>query len=67
MPAAGIDGSEARVITLPLGPDRTLELEGERFLTGFSLPNFFFHVTMTYALLRHAGVTLGKMDYLGRP
>jgi hypothetical protein len=67
VPAARFEGSEAREIRLPLGPDRTLELAGERFLTGFSLPNFFFHVTMTYALLRRAGVALGKMDYLGAP
>ena len=40
---------------------------GETFLKGFSLPNFFFHTTMTYALLRQAGVELGKMDYLGAP
>jgi len=37
------------------------------FLKHFSLPNFFFHVTMTYALLRHGGVELGKIDYLGAP
>jgi hypothetical protein len=37
------------------------------FLKSFCLPNFLFHVTMTYALLRHNGVELGKMDYLGAP
>jgi len=37
------------------------------FLKHFSLPNFVFHVTMTYALLRHGGVELGKIDYLGAP
>jgi hypothetical protein len=67
VPAAQIDGSEAREITVPAGPGRTLTFSGETFLRGFSLPNFFFHVTMSYALLRHAGVELGKMDYLGAP
>ncbi len=67
LPAAKIDGSEAREILLPLGPGRTLPFSGELFLKHFALPNFFFHVTMTYALLRHGGVELGKMDYLGAP
>lgn len=67
VPAAKIDGSEAREIRLPLGPDRTVTFPGEAFLKGFALPNFLFHATMTYALLRHGGVELGKMDYLGAP
>lgn len=67
LPAAKIDGSEAREITMPAGPGRTVTFPGEVFLKHFSLPNFFFHVTMSYALLRHAGVELGKMDYLGAP
>lgn len=67
IPAASFDGSDVREIELPVGPDRTLKLPGEVFLTRFSLPNFFFHATMTYALLRQGGVDLGKMDYLGAP
>jgi hypothetical protein len=65
VPAEKIDGSEEREIQMPAGPDRTLTFAGEAFLTRFSLPNFFFHATTTYALLRHAGVELGKMDFLG--
>lgn len=61
------EGSETRKIVLPLGPERSIEFDGEAFLKTFALPNFFFHVTMSYALLRHAGVALGKMDYLGAP
>ncbi len=67
IPAAKIDGSESREIELPVGPGRTMKFPGETFLKSFSLPNFFFHVTMTYALLRQGGVELGKMDYLGAP
>jgi len=67
LPATQIDGSEAREIQVPFGPGRTLAFPGEVFLKHFSLPNFFFHATMTYALLRHGGVELGKMDYLGAP
>ncbi len=62
-----IDGSETREIVLPIGPDRSITLTGETFVTGFALPNFFFHATMAYALLRQAGVELGKMDFLGAP
>ncbi len=62
VPAAKFEGSEAREITPFPGAPR---FTGETFLRGFALPNFLFHCTMTYALLRHAGVELGKMDYLG--
>ncbi len=62
-----IDDSETREIVLPIGPDRSITFTGDTFLTGFALPNFFFHATMAYALLRQAGVELGKMDFLGAP
>ena len=67
VPAAQLEGSETREIVMPLGPGRTVTFPGAVFLEHFSLPNFYFHVTMSYALLRHAGVELGKMDYLGAP
>ena len=67
IPAEKVDGSEQREISLPLGPSRTMTFPGETFMKSFSLPNFYFHVTMAYALLRQAGVELGKMDYLGAP
>ncbi|QYD71319.1 DUF1993 domain-containing protein [Paraburkholderia edwinii] len=61
-----IDGSEARPISLKMrsGP---VEFTGIQFLTGFVLPNFYFHVTTAYNILRHNGVEVGKMDYLGKP
>lgn len=65
IPADAIDGSESREIVMPAGPDHTLHFDGEGFLRSFMLPNFYFHASMTYALLRHAGVDLGKMDFLG--
>ena len=67
VPAAKLEGSEAREIMVPMGPGRTVPFTGETFLRGFSLPNFYFHATMTYALLRQGGVELGKMDFLGAP
>jgi hypothetical protein len=64
VPETKLAGSDAAEITLAI-PGRELKFTGESFLVGFALPNFFFHVSMTYALLRHAGVELGKGDYLG--
>lgn len=66
VPAAQIDGSEERDITIPRR-DGSVVMKGEAYLKHFALPNFFFHVTTVYALLRHNGVDLGKMDYLGAP
>jgi hypothetical protein len=63
---AQIDGSEQREITIPMRQGDALKFDGETFLKHFALPNFFFHVTTAYALLRHAGVELGKRDFLGR-
>ena len=59
-----IDGSEAKTITLQF-PGREISFPGQIFLLNFTLPNFFFHVTMAYAILRHNGVAVGKMDFLG--
>ena len=59
-----IDGSEAKPIEFKAGPT-TLKFTGESYLVGFVIPNFFFHVTTAYDILRHKGVALGKLDYLG--
>lgn len=64
VPAARFDGAETREVQLPRR-DGPLPMTGENYLKTFVLPNFFFHVTTTYALLRHNGVELGKGDYLG--
>jgi hypothetical protein len=64
--AAQIDGSDDRAISVPMRSGDALQFTGETFLKHFALPNFFFHATTTYALLRHAGVELGKADFLGR-
>jgi hypothetical protein len=63
--AAQIDGSEDKEILLPTRQAEPMRFTGESYLKHFVLPNFFFHATTTYALLRHAGVDLGKRDYLG--
>jgi uncharacterized protein len=63
--AAQIDGSEQKAITLPI-PGGALNFTGIDYLTGFALPNLYFHVMAAYAILRHAGVDIGKMDFLGK-
>jgi hypothetical protein len=61
-----IDGSEGRDIVMKT-PRGDLTFKGLQYLLGFSLPNFFFHATTTYAILRHVGVEVGKMDFMGGP
>jgi hypothetical protein len=62
--ASDIDGSEQRDITLTAG-SRELRFKGQQYLVSFALPNFYFHVTTAYAILRHCGVPIGKRDFLG--
>jgi hypothetical protein len=61
---AQFEGSESRTVTMKLrGAD--VNFTGQSYLLGFALPNFFFHVTTAYAILRHNGVDIGKRDFLG--
>jgi len=62
--ASQIDGSEDRKITLKFG-SKELNFLGQAYLLDFVLPNFHFHLTTTYAILRHNGVEIGKKDYVG--
>ncbi|MFP5461124.1 MAG: DUF1993 family protein [Gammaproteobacteria bacterium] len=64
VPRDSIAGQEERDITIPLR-DRKLEMKGQAFLLHWSLPNFFFHVTTAYDILRHNGLEVGKADFLG--
>lgn len=64
VPAQALEGSEDRDIKIPLR-DRAIEMKGLAYLRNWVLPNFYFHVTMVYALLRHNGVDIGKRDFLG--
>ena len=59
-----IDGSEDRDITLTLG-EHTMSFKGQPYLVHFVLPNFYFHCTTAYDILRHCGVELGKRDFIG--
>jgi uncharacterized protein len=64
VPESALAGAEERDIRVPLR-DRTLELKGLPFLQRFALPNFFFHVTTAYDILRHNGLEVGKRDFTG--
>lgn len=59
-----IDGTEDKKVTLHMRSG-DLTLEGYSYLTGFVIPNLFFHVTTAYDILRHNGVELGKKDFIG--
>jgi len=62
--ASQLEGAETRPIELK-GPNRTLNFTGLTYLNHFVLPNFYFHESISYAILRHNGVEIGKSDYLG--
>jgi hypothetical protein len=64
VPSSALEGAEDRDIRVPLR-DRTLEMKGLPYLQRFALPNFFFHVTTAYAILRHNGLEIGKRDFTG--
>jgi hypothetical protein len=59
-----IDGSEDREINLRLG-EHTMKFKGQPYLVHFVMPNFYFHCTTAYDILRHCGVELGKRDFIG--
>ena len=61
-----IDGSETREVTINVRREAHV-MKGQDYLFQFALPNFFFHVTTAYDILRHRGVPIGKKDYLGLP
>ena len=63
--AAQFDGGEAREIVTRPGTPKEKRFTGSAYLLTYGLPQFFFHVTTSYALLRHNGVEIGKRDYMG--
>lgn len=64
VPASAMDQQENKEITFPVGKTGTRTLTGEAYVKTWALPNVFFHITTAYAILRHNGVSLGKVDYL---
>jgi hypothetical protein len=66
VPADKIDGTEDKEIVL-VRRDKETRYKGMQFLLGHAVPNFYFHVTTAYNILRHNGVEIGKRDFLGNP
>ena len=66
LPADKVNGTEEKEIKFQAGPYE-LDFTGATYLSMWALPNIYFHVTTTYNILRHNGVALGKIDYVGAP
>jgi uncharacterized protein len=64
---AQIDGSEDKAIKITFPSGATRDFTGQSLLLGNSLPNFYFHCTTAYDILRHSGVEVGKRDFMGTP
>jgi len=63
--SAQFEGSETKQIVLRPGTPKEKKLSGQAYLANYGLPQFFFHVTTAYNLLRHNGLSIGKRDYMG--
>jgi hypothetical protein len=64
VPEAGFEGAEEREVVLKFGPEEARFI-GSAYLSNFAAPNFYFHMTTAYNILRHNGVVIGKRDFLG--
>jgi hypothetical protein len=65
LPASAFAGSETKDIVLRPGTPKEKKMMGEAYLAHYGVPQFFFHVTTAYAILRHNGLAIGKKDYMG--
>jgi hypothetical protein len=63
--ASQFEGSETKEIVLRPGTPKEKKLVGQSYLANYGLPQFLFHVTTTYAILRHNGLPVGKRDFMG--
>ncbi|MBR0751801.1 DUF1993 domain-containing protein [Bradyrhizobium jicamae] len=59
------EGADAKQVTFPAGPDRSITVTGQQLISSFSFPNFYFHAATAHGILRHNGVEIGKRDFLG--
>ncbi|HUQ77090.1 MAG TPA: DUF1993 domain-containing protein [Burkholderiales bacterium] len=64
--AERVDGSEEKEVVLPMRSGER-RFKGMQYLLGFAYPNFYFHITTAYNMLRHNGVEIGKQDFIGKP
>lgn len=65
LPREAIEHSEEREINLTVGGNQ-MQFKGQQYLLRYALPNFYFHTTTAYAILRHNGVEIGKRDFIGK-
>ena len=65
LPAERFEGAEGREVVVQPGKPRERRFAGQAYLLSYGLPQFFFHVTTAYSILRHNGVPIGKRDYMG--
>jgi uncharacterized protein len=63
--AGAVDAAAEHEIVFPIGPTRKVKMQGANYILHFALPNFYFHLTTAYDILRSAGVEIGKRDFLG--
>src|SRR6478672_381429 len=59
------EGADARDVTFPMGPDKTMTMKGQQFISNFSLPQLYIHAAIAHGILRHNGVEVGKRDFMG--
>jgi hypothetical protein len=62
---AQFDGADTKDVSFPAGPNNTMTLKGQQFISHFAFPNFYFHAATAHGILRHNGVEIGKRDFLG--
>jgi hypothetical protein len=62
---AQFEGADAKDVTFPAGPNKSITLKGQQFVNAFAFPNFYFHAATAHGILRHNGVEIGKRDFLG--
>jgi hypothetical protein len=62
---AQFEGADSKDVTFPAGPDKTMTLKGQAFVSNVAFPNFYFHAATAHGILRHNGVEIGKRDFLG--
>ena len=66
IPADNFEGAETRDCRIEISDDKIIEMDGLRFLRSWALPHFYFHIVTAYDILRHKGMSIGKMDYLSQ-
>ena len=59
------EGADTKEVTFPVGPNNSMTLKGQQFVSGYAFPNFYFHAATAHGILRHNGVEIGKRDFLG--